>query len=264
MKKIAKVKLLLCGIMLLLFCPLAGCIYEKNDYAGEHPELFTIAMNSILGANGWVYVSPTIKQPLLEVMEEDSYGRKMFVYCETPCPEDNGLGESYYLFISQFSDENYAYFYTDYNFIRANGSGYPHSKEKWYVLEPMGLFSDDGVKSLKNKNDWNKEINYDQCMKAEIIYKKDENIDRSNKKTIMKLYHSQVGNRHAFKSASYLTSDNYGRMIYTASGASGKFVFIFNPDWSYNEDTYAMKRINFDCQDELKEHKELNNWNQPF
>ena len=68
----------------ILLCCLFGCHNnEPTEYGGENADLYTEAIHSILGADG---IEVTINwhkiHILLEVLEEDAFGRKLFVYNE--------------------------------------------------------------------------------------------------------------------------------------------------------------------------------------
>lgn len=93
------------GISLLLVACDGRAYYEGHDY-----DLFSVAVNSLLGVNGY---GGKGSGPKIQVIEEDNYGRKLFSYL------GDGLGNSYSLLICQKSDDKYAYYYPDFNIISA-------------------------------------------------------------------------------------------------------------------------------------------------
>lgn len=271
------------SLILVFALSLAGC--SKYEYKGNYPELYTVAINSIFGLSGsspgeWVPF-PVFLKP----WEEDEFGRQMFIYCE---------GSIYFLLISQASDEEYAYYYDDYNFTHVDVGDYPGSGGFGYkeIDDPKTLFSDEAVEQLKIKNDWGKEIDKSNCVKAEIvrIKKKPEIKKKVFEKLLREVAVERTGwNLHrtkALRFANYFTSDDYGRTICSVSGtAYGKegkvgilasddhesielyLLIIFNPDGSYDLDTCVMDLENlkgYNYQDELKAFKEINNWNKPW
>lgn len=239
---------------------LVGCDSTKNK--GEYPELYSIAVNSLLGVLGY----NSHGDVSIEIIEEDSFGRKLFSYSE---------GETYSLLISQKTNEPYVYYYPDYNFI----------SKKW---EGEGTsFTKEEVEDLKRKNDWDKELNESKSIKVEITRKKTKteiHIEDKDFETIFKSVAQSKGykgNDTIFRSAIYCTSDMYGRALYYAWGVGRdvngegvnqhslymdlKLIIIFNPDGSYNIDTSIMELSDmYNYQDALKAFKELNKWNLSF
>ena len=72
-KKISIVCLL---VVALLF---SGCRYE---YRGEYLDLYTVAINSVLWTFGASPQTDFAGDPLIEIMEEDDFGRVLFRYTE--------------------------------------------------------------------------------------------------------------------------------------------------------------------------------------
>jgi hypothetical protein len=146
-------KVLILIAILIVFIPISilwdRSLSYRPKYTGEHPELFSVAVNSLLGTKGYAQ-SERPFQPELVLQEEDNYGRKLFFYNEL-----EGIS-AYSLVISQKSDSEYVYFYPDYNFISSEDE----------------VFSDEETEVLKRKNDWGKEINEDKCTKTNIVTKK--------------------------------------------------------------------------------------------
>jgi len=120
-----------CKLVLLLSLTvlLTGC--GGFEYRGDYPELFSVAVNSILGAQGFQEGGwPRPIQPYIRVLEEDNYGRRLFIYTE-----DVTIGVSSYRVIIQKVEGDYAYFYPHYNFGRGR--------------------TDEAVEALKEANSWN-------------------------------------------------------------------------------------------------------------
>jgi hypothetical protein len=246
-------------VIFFLVCTLTGC--QFTGYKGEFPELYTVAVNSLLGMKGYHSHGDAI----IKLIEEDTFGRKLFSYYE-----DSYYGEgwpnSFSYLICQKIDGEYVYYYADYNFI---------SKE-WNGLEVP--FTDEDIGDLKMLNDWGKEINEEKLTQVEISRKKNEpkvKIERKDFDILFQRIAKEKGRKGdgtmVYPYAFYLTSDAYGRSIYYVTAIHKDIdkedmelhlVIIFNPDGSFDEDTCIMELKDlYNYQDDLKELKEANNWN---
>ena len=95
--------------------------------------------------------------PQIEIIEEDVFGRTMFIYYEKYY---KGADISFStLIICQDSNEKEVFFYEDINYI---------IKEQKLYSQNIENFTDGEIAYLKLINDWNKEINYDKCVKKDI------------------------------------------------------------------------------------------------
>ena len=104
-------KIIRCLILMISVVVLSGCFLERREpaeYIGEYPELFTVAINSLLGVRG--YSLSGGHQPTITILEEDDYGRVLFEYREGGFSYPSRL-------IMQKAENGYAYFYPYYNFI---------------------------------------------------------------------------------------------------------------------------------------------------
>ncbi len=130
--------------IMLIFC--VGC--DNRDIGGRY-DLYTVAVNSLLGAAG-----TSVDRPVgiwLEVMEEDDYGRTLFYYHE------KSEVSTHSLVICQKSTSGYAYYYEDINFI---------SKAE-------NDFTEQEIALLKEANDWGKEIDESRLICKVIIEEKE-------------------------------------------------------------------------------------------
>ena len=62
---------------------MAGCSSSYgdgvgDDYHGEYPDLYSIAIHSLLGSTGY-YLSENAGDSFIEVIDEDNYGRKITI-----------------------------------------------------------------------------------------------------------------------------------------------------------------------------------------
>lgn len=161
--------------IVLTSCLLIACRAKWDGYKGDYPELYTIAISSLPEVKGYEYDSSHGKfQPMLEVIEEDSFGRKLFAYSET---FSTTVGTDY-LLISQMYDDKYVYFYSELNYMYTQRELFDITNlDKYICFEPKNFsnkacFFIEDIKQLKEQNDWNKEIDENKCIKAEIVRKK--------------------------------------------------------------------------------------------
>ena len=83
-----------------------------NVYGGDYPELFSVAISSVLGMRGVDFHWPDII-----ILDEDDHGRIIFEYSE---------GDLYRSrLVMQKVQDGYAYFYPHYNLGRAFPRGLP-------------------------------------------------------------------------------------------------------------------------------------------
>ena len=76
MKKIVTLSLL---NLFILLC-ITGCKYK--GYSGDYPNLYTVAINSVLWNNGHSFSADKYADSKIEIIDEDKYGRIMFTYYE--------------------------------------------------------------------------------------------------------------------------------------------------------------------------------------
>ena len=248
------------AIALVAVFIMVGCETDRGkNYTGEYPELYSVAINSLLGSTGYS-VSERRYDSTVELIEEDDYGRKLFYYNELhPVNADS-------LLISQKNDDEYVYFYPDYNFISIplDEMSNVNWREKTYVEN----FSAEAIEELKMRNDWNMEVNLDNCMKVDIVRQKEKGSVRN--RDLNRLYNLALGedaSNHA-SSKTFFIEDAYGRSIYLGHGTFTSrrwVVMLFQPNGTFDESRCLMELHDTqNYQDELRLFKELNDWNQPL
>ena len=142
-------------IIIALTLIFSGCD-DFSLYRGEHPELLVVATNSLIFAK-----IHTIDQ--IEILEEDNYGRTLFTFTGNSFEESEQLS----VLICQKSDTNNSYYYEDINY---------------QILQNHNELSEDTLRMLKEKNDWNKPLKEDELMKAVPILRKEVSDTISEKK----------------------------------------------------------------------------------
>jgi hypothetical protein len=258
---------------------------EENDpdrdfYEGEYPELYTVAINSLLGQRGFSFHSgPAIWDPNIRILEKDDFGRILFTYSEDPFPRVS----TFNILISQTSDENYVYFLPHYNFLSYDaenrlleGRWETYNGEQTLILEAVDVAAEEKIEELKILNDWNQPLDLEQAVRAPIIRRKEEGPLRD--------FELRFGYREALGDAArsgshdayttFFKTDDYGRSIYLGIGLETGLeldegwravIMLFQPDDSLDLEKGVMQLPDFqNYQSILRELKELNQWNQPL
>jgi len=243
---------------------LSACVRFPDDhYSGDYPELFTVAVYSLLGAKGHS-VTEIFHEIILWVIDEDSYGRVMFLYIEPRATSTISL------IISQSSSDTHVYFYPHFNFISAPSDELISEFERGILTNV--IFPEDLVADLKERNDWNQPLNFERVVRAAIIRTKPTG--PINRRTLREAHFAALGDyARGHVLAQFFTIDNYGRSIYLFSRVPNSFaninnhfaVVLFQPDGTFDEDIGIMALTElFHYQEILKEFMELNGWNQPL
>ena len=254
------------ALTIIIIFGTSGC--WSRYYKGDYPELFTVALNSLLGITG---VAPNmIDDPGITMLEEDNYGRTLFMY-----REGRGLGIS--ILISQKSDEHYVYFYPHYNFIIFETFAEMTARTERMEGLRLDQFYPEAIEQvdeLKERNDWNQELNLEKSTRKEIDVFNNFNREGPVRDSILlELYNIALGDdafEHPLKYyVNLLTTDDYGRSVYWGTGGEWNnrryVVMFFQPDGSFDEVKGFMEwedRLHY--QTALREFKERGGWNQPF
>lgn len=245
MKKIILI-LLLIFVFILISCGYSG-------YSGNRSDLFSVAINSVPYLNGYSWRTDFQCDPNIEIIEEDKYGRTMFSYYEKYY---KGTDISFSaLIICQASTEKEVFFYEDINYI---------IKEQTLYSKDIEKFADDKIEYLKLINDWNKEINYDKCIRKEISKTKQK---IPNEKEI----HNLLAKKYALADREYslfmdYLTNNIDEQKYIVYGYIRKndkegiyFIGLVEMGDSINLNTIIPSNV-FDYKAEFVELKKINNW----
>lgn len=261
MKKILVFSILVITIVIAFGCQPA----EPFAYSGDYADLYTEAIHSVLGVIGkdripevgWI-------NPSIKVLEEDSYGRKIFTYYE------RALNNQYAFLVSQKSENGLVYYYPDYNFVIGEKDwSEPQdatTEQEGYTYYYWGYnyrakVSEAQLLELKEKNDWNKEINLEKCIKQTVAQIKEDPLEKKEKES---LYEELFGakDNHCDLYIDYLTKDDDGKMLFCARKVDGE-----PTDYRMlivDGDTHYCQKINNPTayQEELAEFKREHNWKQ--
>jgi len=250
MKKRLRIK---CKLVLLLGLTmfLTGC--GQFEYPGKYPELYSVAIGSILGQRGYVIGPPGGSAPITEVLEEDNYGRVLFSYNES-----NFISTFSYV-IMQRVDGDYAYFYPHYNFISRGA----------------GQFTEEEIERLKDVNSWNQPMSDSSEFERVRIVRQKERGSISGDK-LNEVFHDIFLNinegltQNEASRMIFLRTDNYGRTVYVGIGHGEKWdgiyiVVLFQPDHTFDIETgILMMEDRNNYQTELRLFMEANGWNEPW
>lgn len=244
-------KKLLLMVMLIFTICLTSCNYK--GYSGNHSNLFSAATNSVLFLNGYSWKADYKCDPRIEIIEEDNYGRTLFSYYEKYYKGANISFSA--LIICQSSNEKEVLFYEDINYL---------IKEQRLYSKNTETFTDDEIENLKLVNDWNKEINYDKCVRKEITKIKEKiPHEKEIKKQIIDKF--DLNNEKYLLFMDYLTSnvDESKYIIYGYISQTDKdgiyFVGIVELDVSIKLNTIILSNV-YEYKKELVEFKQMNNW----
>ena len=253
---------------------------EGYFYYGVHPELYTVAINSLLGRRGFsLEKDRTItSDSWVRLVEEDDFGRILFTYTE----HDSPAGRTFNLLISQKSDENYVYFLPHYNFL-----SYRHEERlldiSWarvdgqsiHTYEVVDFEAEKKIEELKILNHWNQPLDLEQAVRAPIVRRKDgvicnDRLEAAYRAAIGRLDEEPLDLYIEF---TFFRTDEYGRSIYVGtelwrgreeSKGFPIVVMLFQPDGSHDPERGVMQLPDLlNYQPALREFKELNRWNQP-
>jgi len=234
------------------------------EYRGERPELFSVAISSILGTHGFTFGSISGQiQPAVIVLEEDNYGRVMFLYYEGSHISPVSI------IVMQKIEDGYAYFYPHYNFF---------SDSFRFLEEPP---DEDSVVALKEANSWNQEMSdVDEFVRVRVS-RQPERGPISDERLIeaYRIVFPEATSRpnQIIVNNPFFRTDSYGRSIYLTGGPRWEYIddeytrvftnvaILFQPDYSFDlESGTLLITDRFNYQTDLRLFMEANGWDTPF
>lgn len=249
MKKLCALVMLLVLILLIL----TGCY---SSYSGEHVNLFTVAIHSVLWNNGHSMGADFVRDSEINILDEDHYGRILFTYYESYY-----LGTDFAfsaLIICQSSNEQYVLYYEDVNFtIKEQVEGFS---------SPAYEFTNEEIEQLKLLNDWNTPLNLEKCIKKEITTQKPSIPHETELENIITA-EFQLEERDGAVFVDFLTYDsnknNYIVYGYVRDYPTPKlyFVGLVNIEDDQIKDVYFLQVSDFfNYQSEFVEFKKAHSW----
>lgn len=286
-KRVLKKCLLLLLSLALSLSVLTACGYR--GFKGEHIDLYTQAQHTLLFADGYSPGAEALFDPLVDVLETDTYGRRLYAYYE------EGSG-SLDILVSQSSDSEYVYYYPDICFINIGidneddlYSDYLNMDKTvaaWAQSKIAEYGFTEAVEALKSENDWDAPKNDSKAEKALIKDKPDhEGEYELIEDECIELFLitaercGYVIKEGATVDASdythhYAHSDRYGRELRTVvisiktetpkviTTENVILAFILEPDGSYDKNSCAViLEDTTGYRDTINKLKTNNNWN---
>lgn len=247
-----KIMLIIILPMFILFI-LIGCAYK--GYSGDYLDLYTVAINSVLWNNGHSFNADKYINPEIIIIDKDMYGRTMFMYYEKYYAGANISFSS--LIISQNSNEKEVFYYEDINYI---------VKEQILYAQDFEEFEDEEIEQLKIANDWDQEINFDKCIKKEIIKSKpDIPNEQKIKNKIINEFDLVRGEYSLFMD--FLTSDSrdsnfiiYGYIRINDKDGIYFIGLVESEKESFKEINLLIPSNVFDYKNEFIKFKQTHNW----
>lgn len=271
-----KVKVVVCVLIVLLLCAsLSAC--KSFQYYGAYRDLYTVAVNNIFGARGYMGDGEWVAEPTIFIIETDNFGRVLFFYSEYFSGEQN-YGTA--IVVMQKSDGDCVYYYQDVCYTPCFRVDIP------YYIGYRNLFTEEDIAALKEVNDWNKEVNLDKCTKSQISTEKPSATLKIKSKEFNEAIYPYMqsvgykGDDGICRYSVFCNADKYGRELYYVWGivrdADGEgvssnsqyqyleFAVIFNPDRTCPfENIYQITDSSLTVE-ALKTLKETAGWNQPY
>lgn len=251
MKRIISFLMAISIVLVATSCDCFSC------YKGNNIELWTVALNSLLGVSGF-------ESDGILILEEDNFGRRMFAY--------NGYSSNGHILavlISQKTTDDKSYFIDGVNSVICQ-------IEQDYPTKPIdeGLISEHFTKEqldkLKEENDWNKEIDEGKLFGVKITRMKPDPVPiRKQRKAF-----STASDENDFDSgySTLLATDKNGKLLYYMRGNryndekddyefTKSYLVMLDKNGNLIEETgiEELKDL-WNYREQLKKFKESNNW----
>ncbi|MHB1453659.1 MAG: hypothetical protein ACYCYM_06880 [Saccharofermentanales bacterium] len=248
----------LCLLILLL----SAC-ENQYEYRNNDVDLYTIAVNSLLGAA--VYESDKILN-----LETDDFGRKLFAYEGFTCNGTSENGRIFAVLVSQKTTDTEAYFYDNVNFLYCGIS----SANQYKVLtkqQVRNCFTDEQIASLKAYNDWNSPLDESRFFTVKIQSRKTDTVPKNKLKRSFLMIAAE--NEYENSNKLLLTTDKNRKSIYCIRvkpeyATRGDYIFLksyvmlFDEKGNVDAEKGIMEIENvWNYQEQLLSFKTANDWN---
>ena len=226
------------GIVLVFLMLYIAVLSHEPDYHDEEKmDLYTVAVNNLFAANGYISNGEVTFDPDITIIETDSYGRTLFFYSE--CYKDGGepdFGKAFV--IMQKSRDGYAYYYPDVCCLP-----YFDTVSDWEQISET--LPPDYFDTFKQENDWGKELEEERCAKLVISGKKQEGALKPKRAQFNSIiYPYEVRNGYVGRDQDfcnyfrYCETDRFGRELYYVFGMTGNL--LENGETMYRSHLYAI------------------------
>ena len=298
MRRLTKITAMLC---LAVTFVLSACSCGYSGYRGDYRAAYTLVYTQVPDTRGALQWGPGFSDPQLLLLKTDSQGRGLYLYFEdTAGPlsivitQKESKDKVYF-----YPEKSALSFKTPDSIYDISNKKLPEEKLLSLYRE---LCSENVLSEFKSSNDWDKPIDESKLDSAPIQkqrlsvpwdYRTDEvNLDDSTWREYMLSVAVKNGHNVPEKFLngylgmnvyeSWMATDSYGRRLYYiesqyhVNSEDGVYpssiahyylemLAIINPDGSFDEEIFMIEIADkYNWQQQLKELKEANGWNQPF
>ena len=206
-------------------------------------------------------------------VDEDSYGRELFIFSATPITYDRGSNGARSVLICQKHDETYAYWYDSDNYILAPYYGYKDEKYNGVYEDKYKGITEEQIEGLKEKNDWGKAIDESKLSCARTVRKPLVQKSRKTEKAkATRFYNSMFSESgYDFDWCCSVVRDKDGRTIYCIRGDNNsvhgsddkdkKIIAIMSPEGEFYADAWFVYDSPTTYAENLKTIKQATGWN---
>ena len=248
-------------------------LINRDRYKGEYPHLYTVAVYSLITCGRINSIESYSPANVIKV-DEDSYGRELFIFSATPIMHDRGSNGARSVLICQKHDETYSYWYDNENYILAPYYGYEEEKYNGVYEDKFKGITDEQIEELKVKNDWGKDIDESKLSCARTVRKPLWQKGRKAEKTKATRFYSSMFAESGYKFdwCCRVVRDKDGRSIYCINGTNydldydsdirNKYIIaVMSPEGEFYEDAWFVYDSPTDYAENLTRIKVATGWN---
>lgn len=203
------------AIFLFVSFAATSCVLGSGySYKGNNRDLYTVTVNNIFGISGVTSNGEVNYDPIIEIKEQDSYGRTLFLYQEAVSSKSASyLGG---VIIMQSSNDESAFSYDNCYIPLYEATTLPVDFDK--------AFDKDAIAQLKSDNDWGKEINNELLREYPLSSHKPSGklkVGESTFEKVLKKYarsQGYKGNDSLYRYSKYAQADRNGKELYYVYG----------------------------------------------
>ena len=238
---------------LFILLNLTSCYRPNTIFRTKRSDLYAVTCFSV------PYIAGDPEWDKLFIIEQDSQGRTLYKYiASTQYLSDYSDDFVYAMVICQNSNENFAYYYDDFNFI----------------LSENGEFSEEEITKLKTWNDWGKDLDYSKMAKIQNNYHPHKTnysyseIDflNYNEDNILETWKPYFNDKNFEYRLDLISKDAKNQFLFTVrelgdNGYESSYFVICNSNFEI-ESKNGIQKIEeiFNCQNTLHEFKQRNQW----
>lgn len=258
------------GIVSLIGGP---ALFHLDRYKGEHPHLYTVAVNSLLTQGRISYIESYSASEIIKV-DEDDYGRELFIYYGSSLGNSAEAAGIRSVLICQKHDKNLAYWYDSDNFVLSRSFSRQEILENGVNNDPYRGITAEQIEELKTINDWGKEIDESKLSSAKIVRdplrRSGSRAEEAKAKSFYNGLFEESG--YDYNWCQYLLQDKDGRAIFYMSGKNYELdykseykykyiIAITSPEGEFYEGGWFIFESTKIYAESLKSIKEATGWN---